>query len=113
MKYVINVSDVDQFPRTIPDWLKIYSIRMTNKDLNIERKINEYEWAWLYMNRLNYLPWPNPDDPDDEYGLSATKQTRAEMLYLDLVKNCGTTEKEKLKKEYIDTDFVRKQLHLL
>jgi len=110
-KPIITVDDIDLSKRKPPEWASIYCIKLNECD-NITELMNEYEFAWNLMHKYKYSLLP---DKQGEYDYASMKELRAEMLAMDIYINATSSEKYVLDKEkkYLDTEFIRTQLHLI
>lgn len=99
----INIMDIDLVKRSIKEWSEIYHINIQNTDyINIYQYINEYNFAWLMINQLQYDLVQNEE--------SAQWELRSYRLYLDIIKNATPDELLILEDEFIPTNFIRKQM---
>ena len=99
-----KIIDIDLLARPIKEWADIYHLRIVNlynvDDYN--KPVNEYNFAWLLEHELQYVPM------DDEE--SARKELRAQLLYLDIIRNATMKEKKQLEEKFIITEFILRKM---
>ena len=106
--HTLNVTDIDTTKRKPLEWASIYYIKLVGQQKIPNKLMNEYEFAWHYINNaLSFVPVL---DVGDEFTNFTRLNLRAMELTTDLYVNASLGEKEELRKKYIDTSFVRQQL---
>ena len=103
----LMVIDPDPEKRKPLEWAKIYFIKLVGAQKIQNKLMGEYEFAWDYINLLNYLPLK---DDNGEFETYSNFELRAQGLHADMFINATLGEKEALRTKYIDTSFVRRQL---
>lgn len=101
-RHNIKVIDIDISARYISEWAEIFYFKIVNLYDVGNIKVNEYKFAWLIENQLNYYLLNNP--------LAEQNEIRLKLLYLDMIRNASDMEKQILQHRFIVTDFVRKQM---
>ena len=99
-----KIIDIDLLARPIEEWADIYHLRIMNlyNVKNYNKPVNEYNFAWLLEHELQYVPM------DDEE--SARKELRAQLLYLDIIRNATMKEKKQLEEKFIITEFILRKM---
>ena len=106
----LMVIDPDTEKRKPLEWAKIYYIKLVGQQ-NVRNKLMcEYEFAWHYINSLNFLPLK---DDQNDYETYSNFELRAQGLNADMFINATLGEKEILRYKYTDTSFVRRQLNYI
>lgn len=109
----LNVIDPDITKRKPLEWARIYYIKLIGRQKVPNKLMNEYEFAWHYINNaLSFIPIAD-DNSGETYDKMNELNLRANELTADLYVNATLAERNELRKKYIDTNFIRKQLQYI
>jgi|SRR3712207_6128874 len=97
------IQNIDITRRTPEEWAKIYNVKLVN---NVGGWWDEYEWAYNF-DGLAYLPNKFNDDKTPDWESISEKELRAAFIKRDLYLGADMGEKEVLKTQYIETNWVR------
>lgn len=98
----LPVQDFDRQRRLPNEWAQLYHVKLQG-DIE-QRRINEYEWAYL-LGTVRYFPAAVPDTPTwDRY---EDMQYRGDELRRDLILGADSYEREVLTSRYLETQWVR------
>lgn len=109
----LNVNNPDVTTRKPLEWAKIYYIKLIGKQHVPNKLMNEYEFAWHYVNNaLSFIPIAD-NIQQDTFDKNNEFNLRANGLVADVYVNASLAERNSLREKYIDTSFIRKQLQYI
>ena len=109
----LNITNPDITKRKPLEWAQLYHIKLMGKQKVPNKLMNEYEFAWHYINNaLSFVPIAN-DAHGDTYDNFNESNLRANELVADIYVNATLAERNTLREKYIDTSFIRKQLQYI
>lgn len=100
------IQNPDTTKRTPEEWSKIYGIKLQEKTTGW---YNEYEWAYNFL-KLKYIPSKLTEDNLPDWDSITSQEMRAQFLNRDLYLGADLGEKEVLKNQYIETNWIRKHM---
>ena len=104
----LMVDNPDIEKRKPKEWAAKYFIKLVGRQHVPNKLMNEYEFAWHYVNNaLSFIPI---SDGINEYDTTSNFNLRANGLVADMYINATLGERNELRKKYIDTSFIRRQL---